>query len=81
MSDGKNLLMSGASDFPKALRQPRERAGAVADEGDADVHAFEEGLPEVGDGRLLCHVPEDALNICLGKPLELFLRGMLFSGR
>ncbi len=34
------------------LRQP---AGAVADEGDADVHAFEEGLPEVGDGRFLGH--------------------------
>ena len=62
-----------------ALRQPAERAGAVADEGDAHVHAFEEGLREVCEGRFVCHVPEDALNICLGKPLELFLRGMLFS--
>jgi hypothetical protein len=67
--------------FNQSLRQPAERAGAVADEWHAHVHAFEERLPEVSDGRLLCHVPENALNICLGKPLELFLRGMLFSVR
>lgn len=32
------------------LRQPAERARAVAHEGAAHIHAFEKRLPEVGDG-------------------------------
>ncbi len=61
------VVIAMEQDFSKLLHQTAERAGAVADEGDAHVYAFEEGLPEVGDGRLLCHVPEDALNICLAR--------------
>ena len=49
------VVIAMKQDFSKLLRQPAERAGAVADEGDADVHAFEEGLPEVGDGSFLRH--------------------------
>ena len=38
---------------PPARPQRGERAGAVADEGDAHIHALEERGPEIGHGRFV----------------------------